>query len=77
MAAVWNGPRLETRFQGPAPLEFHLPPVRRIVWMLNPRTDFYRLVSRGFDLTPAGPVWYTDLASGHGSASLGEYTLAW
>lgn len=77
VAAVWEGPRLERRLQGPAPLHFDLPPARRIVWMLNPRTDFYQLAARSFALTPAGPVWYTDLAAAHGSALLGEYTLAW
>lgn len=77
VAAIWKGARLDRRLQGPAPLRFELPETRRIVWMLNPRTPFYQLAAGTLPLTPAGPVWYTDLTSEHGTASLGEYTLAW
>ena len=75
--AIWNGAGLTRRIQGPAPLRATLPEGVRIVWLLNPRTEFYTAVNRGFALTPAAPVYYTDLPQGNGIQSLGEFQLAW
>ncbi len=75
--AIWNGPKLERRLQGTAPLRLDLRPGDRIVWLLNPRTDFFPLVQQNFPLTQAGPVYSTDLPQESGSRLLGEYELVW
>jgi len=69
----WKGPVMQQRTQGPV----ILPRGGRVVWLLNPRTEFYKLASECFPLTPAGPVWYTDLPSEPGAQTLGEYELKW
>lgn len=75
--AVWKGPVLTQRFQGPAPQRATLAAGGRVVWLLNPRTEFYDLVARSFPLTAAGPVYFTDLPSTSGVRTLGEYEFAW
>ncbi len=77
VAALWNGPRLIRRTEGEVPVRVPLPPGARIIWMLNPNTDFYGLVHREFNPSAAGTVWYTDLPPGSGTRRLGEYELAW
>lgn len=75
--AIWNGPRMERRIQGPAPQRVSLPPGARVVWLLNPTTEFYELARQAFPLTAADPVYYTDLPRESGSRIVGEYELAW
>ena len=65
------------RVQGQPPLSVTLPREQRVVWLLNPRTEFYRLVSESFPLTAAGPVYFTDLPAEGGSRMLGEYQFEW
>lgn len=75
--AIWNGPKLERRLQGASPLRVDLRAGDRIVWLLNPRTDFFPRVQQNFPLTQAGPVYTTDLPQEDGSRLLGEYELVW
>jgi len=75
--AIWKGPVLSSRIQGPAPVSTTLPEGGRVVWLLNPRTEFYSMVTRSFPLTPAGPAYYTDLPREKGMRQLGEYEFAW
>jgi hypothetical protein len=75
--ATWKGPKLASRIQGPPLLTAHLPEGGRIVWLLNPRTEFFALVSESFPLTAAGPDYYTDLPAEPGVRNLGEYRLEW
>lgn len=49
----------------------------RIVWVINPRTEFYGLVQRSLAPQPSGSVLYTDLPAQSGSRMLGEYELVW
>ena len=74
---TWRGSRLESHLQGPPPLRVLLPKGCRVVWMLNPTTDFFALVQRNFGPAGSGPVWYSDLPPDAGSRILGEYELAW
>ncbi len=75
--AIWKGSRQEALSHGAAPLRFTLPAGARIVWLLNPRTEFYDLVQQAFAPTAADPVYVTDLPQGTGSRLLGEYELVW
>jgi len=75
--AVWRGPKLERRLQGGSPLRYALPAGARVIWLLKPRTDFFEAAQQSFSLTPAGPVWFTDLPGEPGSRLLGEYELSW
>ncbi len=75
--ARWRGSKLEKRFEGRAPLTIELPAGSRVVWMLNPGTEFYRQAQQSFKLTPAGPVWFTDLPPQHGECVAGEYRIIW
>ena len=74
---VWKGNRQQAAANGPAPLHVTLPAGARVVWLLNPRTQFYELVQQAFPLTPADPVYVTDLPRESGSRMVGEYELAW
>jgi hypothetical protein len=76
-AAIWRGPRLEKSWHGDAPLSVALPAARRIVWMLNPKTEFFDTVRRAFPLTQSGSVWHTDLDANSALPLLGEYRLTW
>jgi hypothetical protein len=51
--------------------------ITRIVWMLNPATDFLTLVEENFAPVAAGPVWQSDLTGQSDSRRLREYELAW
>jgi hypothetical protein len=75
--AVWKGGHQEKFAQGGAPLRVELPAGARIVWLLNPRTEFYRVVQQAFSLSAADPVYFTDLPQQSGSRIVGEYELAW
>ena len=75
--AVWQGAKLLERQEGPGPLRLTLPREARIVWMLNPGTEFAGLVSRSFAAAADGPVSYTDLPAEAGVRNLGEYQVAW
>lgn len=75
--AVWKGADLISQPQGPPHLSVTLPAGGRVVWLLTPQSEFYSLAARNFALTPAGPVYYTDLPAGRGSTILGEYKLEW
>jgi hypothetical protein len=77
VVALWRGERLEGRTQGSAPQRVSLPAGSRIVWVLNPATEFYQAVSQAFPLTAEGPVWYSDLPDGHGSRTVGDYEVTW
>jgi hypothetical protein len=73
--AIWKGAKLERRLPGGAPLR--LPAGTRIVWLLNPRTDFLQVVQQNFALVQAGTVYWTELPQESGSRRLGEYELVW
>jgi hypothetical protein len=77
VAAQWRGQKLEKRVEGAAPVTVQVAAGTRIVWLVNPRTEFYRTLSRSFELRPAGPVFYTDLPAEDGARELGEYRLVW
>jgi hypothetical protein len=73
VAALWKG---ASRLAGSS-ARVEIPAGARIVWLLNPRTEFYGIVQAAFAPRPAGSVLYTDLPAQHGSRTLGEYELAW
>ncbi|HWB85809.1 MAG TPA: hypothetical protein VG675_16825 [Bryobacteraceae bacterium] len=77
VATMWNGADLLQRFEGGNPVRVRLLPGARIVWLLNPRTEFYALAQHAFAMTSAGPVYFTDLPAEAGSRVLGEYELRW
>jgi hypothetical protein len=76
-AGVWKGSRQESFSHGAAPLRVALPAGARIVWLLNPRTEFYGKAQQAFAPASADPVYFTDLPLESGSRVLGEYELAW
>jgi len=75
--ALWQGPRLMRTLRGAAPLRLDLPAGARIIRMLNPRTDFYRLAQQNFTPSPSGSLGFTGLPTAGGSQIPGEYELAW
>jgi 4-amino-4-deoxy-L-arabinose transferase-like glycosyltransferase len=75
--SMWRGNREERNLEGATPMPVPIPTGARIVWFLNPRTEFYTQAAQSFPLTPAGPVWYTDLPRESGSRVLGQYELKW
>jgi hypothetical protein len=75
--AIWKGNRQESFSHGPAPLRVYVPAGARIVWLLNPRTEFFALVQQALAPSAADPVYFTDLPQQGGSRVVGEYELAW
>jgi hypothetical protein len=73
VAALWQG---AVRRPGSSPRVEALAGTR-IVWLLNPRTEFYKIVQAAFAPRRSGSILYTDLPTDHGSRTLGEYELAW
>ena len=76
VVALWLGSRRAPNQPGAAP-RVNVPAGARIVWLLNPRTEFYGLVQAAFAPRRTGTVLYTDLPTEHGARALGEYELAW
>jgi hypothetical protein len=66
---LWKGQRREEAARIDAPSG------GLIVWLWNPRTEFYSIVQREFAPRAAGSVLYTDLPAEHGSRTPGEYEL--
>jgi hypothetical protein len=73
VAALWKG---ALRFPG-SNARVEAPAGARIVWLINPRTEFYKTVQAALSPRRSGSVLYTDLPADHGSRALGEYELAW
>jgi hypothetical protein len=73
----WKGSQVQGRTQGMAPLRIDVPAGARVVWVLNPATEFCRAAGRSFALAPAGPVWYTDLPQESGLRVVGDYEVSW
>lgn len=74
---VMRGPRIEWRDQRPAPSPVHLPAGARVVWMVNPKTNFFRKLGETFTLARAGPLYWHDLPQLTGSRVVGNYLLTW
>ncbi len=77
VVAWWRGNRLEERRQGPAPVRVTAPAGARVIWILQPGSDFYGAAQRAFEMKAAGPVWYTDLPEKAGTAAVQNYDLVW
>jgi hypothetical protein len=77
VAAVWRGPKLEHRIQGPAPLELPVPAAKRIIWLVRPGADFFRMLTRSLAVVPSGPVFTWSPPQREGSSRVGEYVLMW
>ncbi len=77
VVALWKGAQRAATRGGPASARVEAPAGARIVWLLNPRTEFYNMVQAAFAPRRDGRVLYTDLPTQHGSRTLGEYELVW
>ena len=75
--AVWQGSQMVARQQGPAPLRVKLPAGSRVIWLLNPHSEFPDVVKQNFDVAGEGPALFTDLPAESGCRKLGEYEIAW
>ena len=73
--AIWKGSKLQRRLPGGTPVQ--LAGGMRVVWLLHPESEFFRVVQQNFPLTQAGPVYWTELPEDGGSRQLGEYELVW
>jgi hypothetical protein len=77
VAKVWTGNRLVEMIEGPPPLVIRVPPGARLIWLLNPRTEFFPLVREQFPLTEVSSAWYCDLPEAPGARRVGDYLLVW
>jgi hypothetical protein len=73
VVALWKG----SARQAASDARVSAVPGARIIWVLNPRTEFYGIVQAAFAPRATGSVLYTDLPAGHGARTLGEYELTW
>ena len=48
-----------------------------MVWMVNPKTNFFRKLGETFTLARAGPLYWHDLPQLSGSRVVGNYLLTW
>ena len=74
---IWKGSALCESRRGQTPLSVALPAGGRIIWLINPRSEFYSLLQANFPPASAGAVYYTDLPDASGSKILGDYKLEW
>ena len=77
IATVRRGNRQERIIEGQPPLVIRVPPGARLIWLLNPRTEFPALVREQFPLLEAPGAWYSDLPEGPGARRVGDYLLVW
>ena len=77
LVSRWRGANRMQNPHGVASPRLDVPGVARIVWLLNPQTEFYSIVQSAFAPQRAESVLYTDLPSTHGARGLGEYELVW
>jgi len=77
VATVWRGSRLEQRLEGPPPLRIVLPRGGRLIWLLNPASDFPARLREHFFLAEMGPVYFCDLPETSGSRRIGDFLLTW
>ena len=75
--AIWRGPQGGPQRPSEMNPAFRAPAGGRIVWLVNPKTPFYNVVTQAFPVTAAGPIYYTDLPMESGSRPLGEYGVEW
>ncbi len=73
-ARVWRGPEAAKRFEPGEPVI--LPPKSRVIWLLDPRSPFYRRAAGALPLIPSGPILYTDL-EGDRSVRVGNFDFRW
>jgi hypothetical protein len=73
VVALWKGSERRTARDA----RVSAVPGARIIWVLNPHTEFYGIVQAAFAPRAAGSVLYTDLPAEHGTRALGEYELTW
>ena len=76
-ARFMRGPRTERMVEGPAPLRVPLPAGTRLVWLVDPKTDFFAELKQGFALREADPLYYNDLPPESGEQRAGKYVFTW
>jgi hypothetical protein len=76
-ARTMRGPRTERLVQGPAPLRVEAPRGARLVWLVDPKTDFFHDLKKNLPLGDADPLYYTDLPEEPGERRVGRYIFAW
>jgi hypothetical protein len=76
-ARTMRGPKTERLVQGPAPLRVEAPRGARLVWLVDPKTDFFHDLKRNLPLGDADPLYYTDLPEEAGERRVGRYVFAW
>lgn len=74
---VMQGPRIQGRRVDLAPLTIRLPAGARLVWMVNPKTDFLERLKQGLPLRNSDPLYFCDLPEQDGEARVGSYLLSW
>lgn len=75
--SMWRGNRHQLYIEGRQPVCVSIPAGARIVWLLNPRTEFFGQVQRSFVIAGADGVYFTDLPRESGSRLLGQYEVTW
>jgi hypothetical protein len=75
--AMWRGSHRAPSPSGSAAAVVRAAPGTRIIWLLNPQTEFYAIAQQALQPRAAGSVLYTDLPQTDGSRQLGEYELVW
>jgi len=76
-ARFMRGPRTERMVEGPAPLRVPLPAGARLVWLVDPKTDFFVELQQTFALREADPLYYNDLPAESGEQRVGKYVFTW
>jgi len=76
-ARFMRGSRNEKMVEGLAPLRVPLPAGARLIWLLDPETDFVAELKQGFALRDAHPLYYNDLPTESGEQRAGSYVFTW
>lgn len=73
IARLWSGKYRLARYSGAPPFRLPLPKGVRLIWLISP--DSVDEIARIVPLEPAGPLYYTDLASDSPSFRVGSFEL--
>ncbi len=77
VVTVWRGPQIERRIEGQAPLRIPLPRGGRLLWLLNPATDFPARLREQFVVGEMDSVYFCDLPETAGERRVGDFLLVW
>ncbi len=77
VARYMKGPEVQKMLEGPPPLRVPLPAGARLLWLVDPKTDFFAALREAFPLRQSDALYYNDLPAESGERAVGDYLFTW